>query len=288
MTEQSEVARITALAALIGWAERREHLASDRADLMADAWRTGTRSVAELARAARVSRDTVYADLTARGIQVSKRGEHLVGPLTGQGTPINAESVRAVARIAEAVTLPAWAHDPTDALTCAALAASRALQGVTDALDPPTDQGPGWEPASTLPTLAGQGQQIAHQAHRALAAIADREELAASADFRRRGTLHSGRNAVADAVTLTVTLPTGETVTVDLGGDGTGWTTMSSDSPLVGHDVEALDHLEVQLAFQLLAQVVTRHLDDRALTARSKDALPDTPPRTRHVPSNDH
>ena len=211
MTTSTEAERITALSALIGWADRRERVASDRADLMAGAWRTGTRSIAELSRAARVSRDTVYADLAARDIAVSNRDEDIVGPLTGQGMPLNAESVRAVAHVAHAVTLPAWAHAPHDPLTRAARAASHALESVADAMDPPTGHGPGWDPKDTLPNLAGHGQEVSHQAHRVLAEIATPQELAASADFRRRATLHSGRNAVANAVTFTVTVPTGET-----------------------------------------------------------------------------
>ncbi|AWW43304.1 MULTISPECIES: hypothetical protein [Streptomyces] len=288
MTERSETARINALSALIGWAERRERLASDRADLMADAWRTGTRSVAELARLARVSRDTVYADLAARGIDVSKRDEqHIIGSLTGQGTPLNAESVRALARIADAVTRPAHAHDPADPVTRAARAATKALEATADVLDPPKDQGPGWEPEDTLAHLAREGQAVSHYAHSALAATAGRQQLAASADFDRRATLHTGRNAVADAVTLTVTVPTGETVSVELGDDGTGWTTLSGDTALVGGDVDALDHLEVQAALQTLSRVITRHLDASALLPRRTDALPGTPPpRTRHLPGN--
>ncbi|MEV7993921.1 hypothetical protein AB0O67_18985 [Streptomyces sp. NPDC086077] len=282
MSQQTEADRVTALSALIGWAERRERLASDRADRVADAWRTGTRSVAELARLARVSRDTVYADLAERGIEVSKRGEPVAGPLTGRGEPLDAESVRAIARIADAVTRPAYVHDPADPLTRAGLAASGALRTVADVLDPPVDQGPGWEPKETLPDLAGQGQAVTHHAHRALAQSAQRAELAACADLRRRSLLHTGRNAVTDAATLTVTVPTGETVTVSLATDETGWTTLSSDSALIRDDADSLDHLEVQAALHVLAQVITRHLSEQALTPRRKDALPGTPPpRTR-------
>jgi AcrR family transcriptional regulator len=55
-------------AALRGWAVRRDRLPQERADLVAEAWRSGLRNVAELARDADVSRDTVYADLRSRGI----------------------------------------------------------------------------------------------------------------------------------------------------------------------------------------------------------------------------
>ncbi|MGW1540172.1 hypothetical protein ACWCPM_07950 [Streptomyces sp. NPDC002309] len=287
MAEHSETERLTALSALIAWAERRERLASDRADLMADAWRAGTRSVAELARLARVSRDTVYADLSARSVDVSKRGER-IGPPAGQGAPLNAESVRMIARIADAVTRPAHAHDPGDPVTRAARAATRALEATADVLDPPEDQGPGWEPEDTLAHLAREGQEVSHLAHQALAATAGRHRLAASAGDQRRALLHTGRKAVTDAVTLAVTVPTGETVRVELCGDQSGWTTLSSDTTLVGGDLDALDHLEVQTAFQILSQVITRHLGERALTPHRMDTPHGTPPpRTRYLPSAD-
>lgn len=56
------------LDALRDWAVRADQLASDRADLMAAAWRAGGRNVAELGRSAGVSRDTVCSDLRSRGI----------------------------------------------------------------------------------------------------------------------------------------------------------------------------------------------------------------------------
>jgi hypothetical protein len=61
------------LAALKGWAARRDRLPGQRADLMAAAWWSGWRNVAELARTADVSRDTAYDDLRARGIEPKDR-----------------------------------------------------------------------------------------------------------------------------------------------------------------------------------------------------------------------
>ncbi|MEU3455635.1 hypothetical protein ABZ671_18840 [Micromonospora sp. NPDC006766] len=62
--------RAAALAEIQRWAQ---HQANARPRLIADAWRAGCRNVAELARAAGCSRDTVYADLTAQGIDYSDR-----------------------------------------------------------------------------------------------------------------------------------------------------------------------------------------------------------------------
>ncbi|MEU7802685.1 hypothetical protein AB0B10_25835 [Micromonospora arborensis] len=62
--------RASALAELQRWAQ---HQANARPRLIADAWHAGCRNVAELARTAGCSRDTVYADLTAQGIDYSDR-----------------------------------------------------------------------------------------------------------------------------------------------------------------------------------------------------------------------
>lgn len=288
MTEPNEAARIAALCELIAWAERRERLSEDRADAVAAAWHTGTRNVAELARLARVSRDTVYADLAARTIDVSSREQEPAGPRKGRGTPLRGDAVRTVARIADAVALPAFAHTPDDPLVRATLAASRALETVADVLEPPSHQGPGWTPRETLPGLADEGEKLAHHSRRALAALADPAELTAISDSHRQAVLHTGRHAVADAAIVTLTLPTGGVVTLQVGCDETGWTRLTSDSPLLVEGADSLDHLEAQAALQTLARIATRHLTQAALAEHRKDAQPGTPPRTRTVPSNEN
>jgi DNA-binding phage protein len=67
--------RAAALADLRDWAVRRAKLEEDRPALMAAAWKVGARSVAELARTAGVSRDTVYADLRRQGIDYYNRDQ---------------------------------------------------------------------------------------------------------------------------------------------------------------------------------------------------------------------
>ena len=288
MTQPNEALRIAALSDLIAWAERRERLSEDRADAVAAAWRTGTRNVAELARLARVSRDTVYADLAARSIDVGSREQVIAGPQKGRGVPLRGDSVRTVARIADAVALPAFTHSPDDPLVRATLAAARALQTVADVLEPPSDQGPGWTPRETLPSLAREGEELAHHSRRALAALSEPAELAASSDNDRQGILHTGRHAVADGASVTLTLPTGEVITFQVGRDETGWTRLTSDSPLVVGEADKLDHLEAQAALQTLARVATRHLAETALAEHRKDAPPGTRPRTRTIASNEN
>jgi hypothetical protein len=60
--------RSEALTALKDWAARRSQIEAERARLTAAARNAGARTIAELARAAGVSRDTVYADLSQQGI----------------------------------------------------------------------------------------------------------------------------------------------------------------------------------------------------------------------------
>ncbi|WP_406437785.1 hypothetical protein OHB14_57515 [Streptomyces sp. NBC_01613] len=286
MIETNEAARIAALSELIAWSERRERLSEDRADAVAAAWRAGTRNVAELARLARVSRDTVYADLAARAIDLGSREQEISSPRKVSGVPLRGESVRAVARIADAVARPAFTHDPDDPVVRAVLAASRALEAVADVLEPPSDQGPGWTPRELLSSLAGEGEEVAHHSRRALAALAEPAELAASSDNHRQAVLHTGPQAVADGASLTLTLPTGGVITLQVGRDETGWTCLTSDSPLVAEDADSIDHLEAQAALQTLARIATRHLTDAALAEHRKDAPPGSRPRTRTIPSN--
>ncbi|MET7495503.1 hypothetical protein, partial [Streptomyces sp900116325] len=235
-----------------------------------------------------VSRDTIYADLAARAIDLGSREQDIQGPQKVGGVPLRGDSVRIVARIADAVALPAFAHDPDDPLVRATLAASHALRTMADVLEPPSDQGPGWSPRETLPSLAGEGEGLAYHSRQALAALAEPAELAADSDSRRQALLHTGRHAVADAASFTLTLPTGGTITLQVGRDETGWTSLTSDSPLVVGDADSLDHLEAQAALEVMARIATRHLTEAALAERRKDAPPGSrPPRTRYIPSNE-
>lgn len=93
---------------------------------------------------------------------------------------------------------------------------------------------------------------------------------------------------MADGASFTLTLPTGGTITLQVGRDETGWTSLTSDSPLVVGDADSLDQLEAQAALEVLARIATRHLTEAALAERRKDAPPGSrPPRTRHIPSNE-
>ncbi|WP_410659526.1 hypothetical protein [Amycolatopsis sp. lyj-112] len=68
------------------WARHHDRLPHLRAELVALAWNSGVRNVAELARVTDVSRDTIYADLRKHGIdyadQIARRTAPRYEPLT--------------------------------------------------------------------------------------------------------------------------------------------------------------------------------------------------------------
>ncbi|MEV0704524.1 hypothetical protein AB0I53_42320 [Saccharopolyspora sp. NPDC050389] len=288
MSDTQEHERLAALSALVAWADRRERLAEERADLVAAAWRSGSRNVAELARLARVSRDTIYADLKARSIDTSARAQDPIGVEAIPHEQLRAESVRPLAQLVDAVARPAFGRAPNDPLTRVTASAGRALEMVADVLAPPTDQGPGWTREELLPGLAGEGAAITHHAQRELAASQEPDQLAAQTDYLHRAMLHRGRHASAERVDVVVALPVGGSLTVRLDRDDRGWTTLSGDSPLLTGEIDGLDHLEVQHALTVLSQVITRNLDDGAFAEKRKDALPGGPVvRHRSTPSNE-
>ncbi|SEB31382.1 hypothetical protein SAMN04490357_0155 [Streptomyces misionensis] len=136
-TEPTDV-RGAALAALRGWATRRDRLADNRADLMAAAWWAGTRTIAELARAADVSRDTVYDDLRARGVEPTDKAAESAGMLPPYA-PLTAEPVRELAQHAWSLVRPAMLTERPNRLANAAWHLSIALDRIGILLEDSTD-----------------------------------------------------------------------------------------------------------------------------------------------------
>ena len=64
---------MTAVAGLAQWGDTRRQLEADRLPLVYAAYREGEHRVAELARLAGVSRDTIYRDLKACGVKFGHR-----------------------------------------------------------------------------------------------------------------------------------------------------------------------------------------------------------------------
>ncbi|WP_438297248.1 hypothetical protein [Streptomyces sp. HUAS TT7] len=74
---------------------------------------------------------------------------------------------------------------------------------------------------------------------------------------------------MVSGATLQLSLPIGRTITVTLGGEdfrspNEGWTTVTSDSELLGATVSGTDHVAIQDALDTIAELLTAHLREDA------------------------
>jgi hypothetical protein len=239
-------ARLNALAALGGSTQ------DNRAELIGAAWRAGTRNATELASAAGVGRDAVYAALAARGIDWQDRD---AAPAP-RPESVGADAVDAVARQAADVFEPlSHSHDPGP-LTAAGWQLALAYRSLAALL---LDELADADREETAEELSDRLQIALHHSH----------VYRASRSTPRRLGAQTGRTDAEISVlqplpvgaTVTLRLQSGETLTVRLGSEeGTGLTTLSTDSPLLDTTLEAHDHLELHTALDTVAQVLTRHM----------------------------
>jgi hypothetical protein len=239
--------RLNALAALS------QSTDANRAELIEKAWRTGTRNVAELASVSGADRDAVYADLTARGIDW-RDPDAVPAPRPER---VGAEAVELVARQAEDAFGPLVhdTHDPGP-LTTASWQLAIAYRSIAALL---LDELADADREETAEELSDRLQIALHHSH----------VYRASRSTPRRLGAQTGRTDAEIAflqplptgATITLTLQNGETLTARLGSEeGTGLTTLTSDSPLLDTTLEGHDHLELHTALDTVAQVLTRHL----------------------------
>jgi hypothetical protein len=240
-------ARLNALAALSQSTE------DNRAELLGTAWQTGTRNATELASTAGTDRDTVYAALTARGIDW-RDPDAAPAPRPER---VTAERVQPVARQAEEAFGPLVhdTHDPGP-LTTVTWQLAIAYRSIAALL---LDELPDAEREETAEELSDRLQIALHNSHIYRASRSTPRRLAAQT--ARTDAEISVLQPLPSGATVTLTLQSGETLTVQLGSEeGTGLTTLSSDSPLLDTVLEAHDHLELHTALDTVAQVITRHL----------------------------
>ncbi|MFI0976704.1 hypothetical protein ACH4SP_06710 [Streptomyces sp. NPDC021093] len=243
----TDSARLNALTALGGSTE------ANRAELIEAAWRSGTRNPAELASAAGIGRDAVYADLTARGIDRQDRDE---APAPRPDV-VTADAVHAVARLAEETFGP-LVHDTQDPgpLTTVTWQLAIAYRAIAALL---LDELPDADREETAEELSDRLQIALHHSHLYRASRSTQRRL--GAQTRRTDAEIAFLQPLPTAATVTLTLRSGDTLTATLGSEeATGFTTLSSDSPLLDTTLEAHDHLELHTALDTVAQVLTRHL----------------------------
>jgi hypothetical protein len=258
-----ETARLAALAALRRWATRRDRLPADRARLLAAAWHAGERTIRELARVADVSRDTVYADLKAEGVDPTDRAGP---PQRPRYAPLRHAEVSELAEQAAAVLTPAMLTETPDPLASAAWQAHIVLSRIATLLDP---QLPAQDRATLIDDLAHRGDAIRRDAHTLLAAEQTPAELAARTEQYLQDVCDV--QAVVHSATVRAGLPDTGEVTVEIDtvghlhpepGRPPGWTTWRSPS---GHQLTPagpLAHLEVASALAALGEALTAALGD--------------------------
>lgn len=259
LDSQTEGVRDAALTALRGWAVRRDRLADDRADLMATAWWSGTRIVAELARAADVSRDTVYDDLRARGIEPTDKTAAPPDRLP-RYAPLDAAAVRELARQANTRIRPAMLTERPGWLPSAAWHLTIALDRIGALADDSADIAPDRR-AAYAQDLAAHLELALHRAQRAWNELASDRELAAWSRGRTDNALGQGEMVVGHAEVTLIDPDTGGPLTVQIGiaGNGSrpGFTVLRADTPLpLDVDVDGADHLAIQTALQSIGRVL--------------------------------
>ncbi|MFG1804976.1 hypothetical protein [Streptomyces sp. NPDC049040] len=252
-----------ALAALRGWAARRERLSEDRADLMAAAWWSGIRTITDLATAAGVSRDTAYTDLRARGIEPTDRTA--AASRLRRFAPLTAQALHELAALSNTVVLPALLTENPGPLAEAAGAVSVALERMADLLAADADVSPDWPVGreELAQELAARLRTALHHAHAVAAESTTRDRLAAQTLGSRMGLFDDGQ-ALPGGVSIDLYWPDGDRSTVRIEHASftddapAGWTLLHSDRAVP--ELTGVQHLAIQTALETLAETLGRHL----------------------------
>ncbi|MFI1700318.1 hypothetical protein ACH419_30650 [Streptomyces bobili] len=260
--EEADMAR-AALAALRGWAARRERLATDRADLMAAAWWSGHRNLNELARAAGgISRTTVYEDLRSRGIEpTDKAAAHDPRP---HYAPLNAKAMGELAELSKSATLPAMLVNEPNAVTQTAWALSGALERIAELLDTDSENMCRYGRDEVAHDLAARLSSALRHAHAVAADGVTERQLAGRALNQIEAQLADEQFTVEFA-TVQLFSVDGERVTVRIDqaqfrdAAPAGWTQLQTDQR-PPRELTGAEHLRLRTALDTIAETLNRPL----------------------------
>ncbi|MFE0453066.1 hypothetical protein ACFW2D_17630 [Streptomyces sp. NPDC058914] len=259
--EEADMAR-AALAALRGWAARRERLSADRADLMAAAWWSGHRNVTELARSADVSRDTAYADLRSRGIEPRDKAAAAVDPRP-RYAPLTADAVHELGLLMDSVARPAILTDDPGPLAQAAWDLTTAVFRIGELLDEDSDAHRRWGRDELAHDLVDRLRDVLEHAQAYAADGVSVEQLAGRALARISDQLADEQWVVEDA-TVRLTHLNGDRVEVRIRQAEhrdlvpAGWTLLDTNRPL--GELAGTEHLAIRTALDTIAETLTRPL----------------------------
>ncbi|MEU2899634.1 hypothetical protein ABZ690_08090 [Streptomyces sp. NPDC006967] len=251
-----------ALAALRGWAVRRERLSADRADLMAAAWWSGHRNVAELARSADVSRDTAYVDLRSRGIEPRDKAAAAVDPRPAYA-PLAADAVHELGLLMESVVRPAIRTEKPDPLTQAAWDLTTAVVRIGELLDQDSETHRRWGRDELAHDLVDRLREVLEHAQVYAAGGASERQLAGRSLARISERFTDERWVVADA-TVRLAHADGDRVDVRIGQAQfrdfvpAGWTLLDAHRPL--GEITGAEHLAIRAALDTIADALARPL----------------------------
>ncbi|WIX76821.1 hypothetical protein QRX50_36130 [Amycolatopsis carbonis] len=265
-------AQAMALEALQAWARNRDRMPDDRATLVALAWRTGARNIRELARLADVSRDTIYADLRARGIDA---GDRTAAATTPKYQPLTAAAIAGLGRLVQTRALPSLIGADRQPLAEAVWALGIALDRIEHLLEHPhgTDDTAGeagiGSRAQVLQDIVDRAATVIDEAQGLLteefAGFTD-AQLAARTEEAEIAALDGGQRPVVERAELQLALPNDEApaVTMTLYRPSGGLLAVSSDSPLVAGQLDRRGHVALTAAFDVIARALEAVLTDDA------------------------
>jgi hypothetical protein len=250
---------LTALTALRAWTHHRDRMPEQRAALLSAAWRAGERNVRELARLADVSRQTVYDDLRALGIEPTHRDSEVGLP---QYVPLSHDQVAGLADQITAAIAPALLCMEPDPMAKVAQELAHMLTAISIVLD--RDRVPSHEDdgrADWLFTIACSANRVRRAAHAQWASETDDAELVQFTASQAEVGARIGDAALVEEATLTLRLANGATTQVAITTVGhddvepTRWT--SKDGALALPPVDGVRHLEITALLTSLSEVIT-------------------------------
>jgi hypothetical protein len=261
------------LQALQAWARHRDQLPQLRAELVALAWQTGNRNIRELARIADVSRDTIYADLRARGIDATDQTTRRTAT-TPRYQPLTPEAVAGLGDLVQARVVSAMLTGHPQAAAQIAWLAGIILDRVESLLGTPagteTDlTGPAWvySRADQLQDLIDRAASIVEAARGELADELTNAQVAARTTDEQINTLEGALEPVVDDATLRLTVPNGnfpQAITIELRYRDGKLIEVRSDSPLVEGQLDRAAHLAIHHAFDTIGRALRPALAERA------------------------
>ncbi|MFI5614644.1 hypothetical protein [Amycolatopsis sp. NPDC051903] len=265
-------AQAMALEALQSWARNRDRLPDDRAMLVALAWHTGARNIRELARLADVSRDTIYADLRARGIDA---GDRTAAPMPPKYQTLTAAAIAGLGRLVQTRALPSLIGDDRQPLAEAVWAIGIALDriehllGHPHGIDDTAGEAGSGSRAQVLQEIVDRAAIVIDEAQGLLteefAGFTD-AQLAARTEEAEIAALEGGQRPVVERAELRLVLPNDEApaVTMTLHRPSGGLLAVSSDNPLVVGQLDRRGHVVLTEAFGVIAGALEAVLADEA------------------------